>query len=331
MKRPFKVVSFFDGISCIQIALHAVGIKNYIIYASEINKKAIKVTQYHWPNTIQVGDIVDLDPAEFRDVDLVVGGSPCQTMSRMGRGQGITTVNGTIIRSLAHYEDLKNEWRRMEIPYDMYFNQSALYWEFIRMLRGIQVYNPNVLFLLENVRSKLWESLITLSIGVLPRMINSSRVTAQNRERNYWSNLPLTYVEDRNILLGDVIPGALTGAAKRGRKPRKGDIVDVPLTKKGYMFPLTLRTDFKSNCILCSQKPTGYYMDTKGNVCDFTPEDAEVLQSLPKGYTDVDGLSKSERFKLIGNAWTPEVITYFLRNIDSRILKYRNHPKFVKV
>lgn len=332
MRKPFKILSLFDGISCVQIALHQLGIKNYIIYSSEINSKSIRVTQYHFPNTIHVGDVTKLDPYDFRDIDVIVGGSPCQSMSKMGLGNGITTKAGAIIHSLRQYMELKEDWIGNELSYDKYFNESALYWEWMRMLKGIQQYNPDVLYLLENVRSKYWEALITLTMGVEPYMINSADVSAQNRERNYWTNIPMSTIVKQDIKIGDVIPGAVNGAGYRGRKPRKGEEVSVPLTKGGYFFPLTVRTDNKSNCLVTGQSPTGFYVDIFGDVHDITPEDAERLQTLPVGYTDVPGISKSARFEMIGNAWTVEVIKYFLENIPSALKRIEQHkPKIKKL
>lgn len=332
MKKPFKILTLFDGISCIQIASHALGIKNYIIYASEINDNSIKVTQYHFPDTYQVGDVVELNPYDFRDIDLIVGGSPCQSMSRMGLCNGITTKSGIVIHSLNQYMKLKEDWRKTQLKYTQYFNESALYWEWMRMLRGIQQYNPNVLYLLENVRAKYWEAIITLTMGVEPHMINSADVCAQNRERNYWTNIPLSKIVKRNIKIGDVIPGAVNGAGKRGRKPRKNEVVNVKLTKKGYFFPETARTDNKANCLVTCQKPTGYYVDKDDNLYDITPEDAEALQTLPIGYTDLPGISTSARFEMIGNAWTVEVIKYFLENVPSALKRlHRGKTKTKKV
>lgn len=325
MKKSFKVLSLFDGISCVQIALHAVGIRNYIIYSSEINGKAMRVTQYHFPDTYQVGDVVELNPYDFRDIDLIVGGSPCQSMSRMGLGNGITTKSGIVIYGLTQYMTLKEEWRKTTLKYEEFFNESALYWEWMRMLKGIQHYNPDVLYLLENVRAPYWEAIITLTMGVEPYKINSADVCAQNRERNYWTNIPLTKIVKRNVKIGDVIPGAVNGAGKRGKKPRKNEVVNIKLSKKGYFFPITVRTDNKANCLVTCQKPTGYYVDKRKNLYLITPEHAEALQTLPIGYTGLPGISDSARFEMIGNAWTVEVIKYFLENVPAALKSKAKH------
>jgi len=316
MKKLFKILTLYDGISCIQLALHRAGIKNYVIYAAEINPWSIKVTQLYFPKTVQLGDITNLDPYDFRKFDLIVGGSPCQSMSRMGKGKGITTKSGTIISTLKQYNQLKAEWRKMDVPYEEFFNTSALYWEFIRILRGVQKYNPGVLFLLENVSNKLWENLITLSIGVNPININSNLVSAQNRDRNYWTNIPCSPITDKHIYLNKVIRGAIAGAGWRGRK-YKGNVF--------YTQYRTVRKDRKANCLVTSINMTGRYVSRDGRDRIFTPEQAEALQTLPIGYTNVPGISKTKRYELIGNAWTVDVLPYFLENLLKALKRSRKY------
>jgi len=318
MKKLFKVLSLYDGISCIQVALHRAGITNYVIYVAEINSWSIKVTQLHYPKTVQLGDITNLNPYDFRDFDLIVGGSPCQSMSRMGKGRGITTKTGDVISTLKQYKRLKAEWRKTGISYEEFFNTSALYWEFVRILRGVQKYNPGVLFLLENVANKLWENLITMSIGVKPININSNLVSAQNRERNYWTNIPCSPITDKHIYLNQIIRGAIAGAGWRGRK-YKGDIF--------YTQYRTVRKDRKANCLVTSIYMTGRYVSRDGRDRVFTPEQAEALQTLPIGYTNVPGIPKTRRYELIGNAWTVDVLVYFLENLPKALKRLRKHKR----
>lgn len=322
MRKLYKILSLYDGISCIQIALHRAGITNYVIYAAEIDPWGIKVTQAHYPKTIQIGDIVNINPYDYRDFDLIVGGSPCQSMSKMGKGQGITTKSGIIISTLRQYIQLKAEWKKTKRPYEEFFNTSALYWEFVRILRGVQKYNPDVLFLLENVANKLWESLITLSLGREPKSINSNLVSAQNRDRNYWTNLPLSHIEDKDITLNKVIRGAIAGVGIRGRDYHGN---------KHYVKYRTVRKDHKSNCIVTSPYMTGLYVSRDGKDRMFTPEQMEMLQTLPIGYTDIPGITKTRRHELIGNAWTVDVLVYFLENLPKALKSSRKGKKsFVK-
>ena len=177
-----KVLSLFDGMSCGQIALDQLGIPVERYYASEIDKYAIKVTQANYPKTVQVGDVCNIDPKDFKDVDLIQAGSPCQGFSFAGK----------------------------QLAFDD--PRSALFFEFIRLLKAIK---PKY-FLLENVRMKK-EYLQVISeqvsacypeipFGIEPIFINSSLVSAQSRQRYYWTNIPnIKLPEDRGIVLRDIL------------------------------------------------------------------------------------------------------------------------------
>jgi DNA (cytosine-5)-methyltransferase 3A len=168
-----QVLSLFDGMSCGQLALRQLGIPIEKYYASEIDKYAIAVTQANFPNTIQVGDVCALDSKDFADVDLIIGGSPCVGFSVAGKGEG--------------FQDPR----------------SALFFEFVRLVKAIQ---PKY-FLLENVRMKKeWLAIISEQLGVEGICINSALVSAQNRVRYYWTNIPnITQPTDQGILLKDIL------------------------------------------------------------------------------------------------------------------------------
>ncbi len=187
------------------------------------------------------------------------------------------------------------------------FNPSALFWEFVRLYRGIKKYNPNILFLLENVVNKEWSDLITREIGIDPIFINSSLISAQNRERNYWTNISYIPIKDCGITLSDVIPDALIACGRRGRKLKNDDF---------YTQRTTYRKDGKSNCITCSPTMTARYVTYDGEEKIFTAEQMEQLQTIDEGYTYINGLCKTRRYKMIGNAWTIDVITRFFKNIN---------------
>ena len=189
--KPLTVLSLFDGMSCGQIALRDMGIPIGRYYASEIDKHAIKQTQLNFPDTIQLGDVEkwrewDID---WSSIDLLLAGSPCQGFSLAGKMLG--------------HDDPR----------------SRLYWVFLDILRHIQTYNPNVKFLLENVRMRPNdERQINDSLGLMPVVINSSLVSAQNRVRLYWSNIRTRYEglfgdvhtdipipEDRGIFIQDIL------------------------------------------------------------------------------------------------------------------------------
>ena len=183
-----KVLSLFDGMSCGQLALHRLGIKVDKYYASEIDKYAIQVTQANFPETIQVGDVCNLKAEDYQDIDLILAGSPCQGFSFAGK----------------------------QLAFDD--ERSALFFEFIRLLKEIK---PKY-FLLENVKMKKeFLEVITDQVStcypefqgkdlfggrIEPILINSSLVSAQSRQRYYWTNIPnIEQPEDKGIVLRDIL------------------------------------------------------------------------------------------------------------------------------
>ena len=176
MAKITNVLSLFDGLSCGQIALNELGIKVDKYYASEIDKFAIQQTQHNFTNTIQLGSIVDVDVSKLDPIDILVGGSPCQSFSFAGKRNGMTTVESEEIYTLDRYLQLKEEGFQFE-------GQSYLFWEYMRILRDSK---PNY-FLLENVEmGEKWETILSEAIGIRPVHINSALVSAQNRRRLYW-------------------------------------------------------------------------------------------------------------------------------------------------
>lgn len=203
-----NVLSLFDGMSCGQQAFERVGIKVDNYYASEIDKYAITVTMANYPNTIQLGSVIDVNGYNLPKIDFLIGGSPCQSFSFAGKRKGMSTKDEQEILTLEHYLELKAEGYEFE-------GQSYLFWEFMRLLNETK---PKY-FLLENVMmSKKWELVLTKAIGVECIMINSSLVSAQNRKRLYWTNIGLEsnglfadlksiikQPEDKEILLKDIL------------------------------------------------------------------------------------------------------------------------------
>jgi len=173
LSEGINVLSLFDGMSCGQIALNRVGIKYDNYFASEIDKHAIKVTQANYPDTIQLGDVTKVKGAELPKIDLLIGGSPCQGFSFAGKQ--------------LNFDDPR----------------SKLFFEFVRLLEETK---PKY-FLLENVvMKKEYEQIITDHLGVEPILINSALVSAQNRKRLYWTNIPgVTIPKDKGILLKDIV------------------------------------------------------------------------------------------------------------------------------
>lgn len=159
--KKINVLSLFDGISCGQVALERAGIEINKYYASEIDKYAIEVAQKNYPNTIQLGDVTKWQEwkINWASIDLLIGGSPCQGFSFAGK--------------------------------QLNFNdpRSKLFFVYVDILNHIKKYNPNVKFLLENVKMKKeYQDVISSYLGVEPIEINSALVSAQNRKRLYWAN-----------------------------------------------------------------------------------------------------------------------------------------------
>ena len=168
-----NVLSLFDGMSCGQIALNRLGVKYDKYFASEIDKYAMQITKQNYPDTIHIGDVTAIKAAELPKIDLLMGGSPCQGFSFAG--------------SQLAFDDPR----------------SKLFFEFVRLLKELK---PKY-FLLENVRMKKeYLDIITEHLGVEPILINSALVSAQNRQRYYWTNIPgIEQPKDKGIVLKDIL------------------------------------------------------------------------------------------------------------------------------
>jgi DNA (cytosine-5)-methyltransferase 3A len=227
--------------SCGQIALTNLGCFPNKYYASEVDKFAIQQTRHVFPETIHIGDVTQVDVSQLDKIDLIIGGSPCQSFSFAGKQAGMATTENIEITDLDQYLDLK-------IMGFEFTGQSYLFWEYMRILTEVRKYNPDVKFLLENVvMSKKWEAVLTNAIGVEPVMINSNLVSAQNRKRLYWTNIAeITQPEDEGIFIRDILEDDVDGiiVASRGRTGTDG------VTRQR----LEPRTDGKSNCLTTVQK-----------------------------------------------------------------------------
>jgi DNA (cytosine-5)-methyltransferase 3A len=294
-----NVLSLFDGISCGQIALNKANIPYNNYFASEIDKNAIKVTQHHYPNTIQLGDVTKIEFIASK-IDLLIGGSPCQGFSFAGKQ--------------LNFDDPR----------------SKLFFEFVRLINECK---PKY-FLLENVvMKKEYEDIITEYLGVAPIKINSSLVSAQNRVRLYWTNIPGVGIpEDRGITLNDVleIDSNDNPAAIRGRRLNKATIIGRRLNEAGKRsdynkdIPITQCLEVratntnKSNCLTTVDKdnvltplPIGRHPNAFKDKLPFryySLLEYERLQTLPEGYTNLVSVSQAK--KMIGNAWTVDVIAH---------------------
>jgi DNA-cytosine methyltransferase len=273
-----NVLSLFDGMSCGQIALNRAGIKYDKYYASEIDPYAIKVTQHNYPETIQLGDVTKVKASDLPKIDLLIGGSPCQGFSNAGKG--------------LNFDDPR----------------SKLFFEYVRLLRELK---PKY-FMLENVKMKKeWQNIISKELGVEPIEINSALVSAQNRPRLYWTNIPnITQPLNTNTLTKDILD---TQADKKyALTPAKIDRVMNTVRGRGFFYD---GTQNKCGTLIAGywKQPTdGVYVDL-GFKRRLTPIECERLQTVPENYTSA--LSDSQRYKVLGNGWTVDVIAHIFKGL----------------
>lgn len=282
-----KVLSLFDGISCGMVALERAGIPVDRYVAYEIDKYAIQVSKKNYPQIEHMGDVEQADFSEYTGFDLLIGGSPCQSLS--------------IIRSTDR-QHLKGK--------------SRLFYEFVR---AKQEMNPRW-FLFENVESMNKKSRETISyyLGCDPVMIDSCDFSAQNRKRLYWTNIPILKAGTNNDVLRDVLQDQV-----EEKYFYNCNITDINMSKSvcamlepwNYsMMKRVYNPDFKSPALTCV---TGGNQQKKvmvnGRARKLTPVEYERLQTLPDNYTE--GLSESQRYKCLGNGWTVDVIAHILKGL----------------
>ena len=280
-----NVLSLFDGISVGHLALDDAGIDVEKYYASEINKRSISITQANYPKTIQLGSVENWKEwnIDWEKIDLLIGGSPCQNLSFAGNQEGLSG------------------------------SKSGLFFMYRDILNHLKKVNPKILFLLENVNCKK-ESLdvITKNMGVQPVRINSNLVSAQNRDRFYWTNIrggDIPQPVNKGIILSDIL--------------RKEDDGHYPLSKKHYKAFLKSYPNWKDSPRSGKAKPllASYYKQpphcpyisdslSESGFRRLSPIESERCQTLPDNYTYVDGISNSARWEAIGNGWTMKVISH---------------------
>lgn len=296
-----KVLSLFDGMSCGQIALDKLGY-DVEYYAAEINEPAIAVTKYNYPNTIHIGDVTKIhfsngvlytENGEFNvgSFDFVIGGSPCQSISNLGKKEGLEGKSGLFY----HWLRIKNE-------------VNPTYW------------------LLENVRgSKKAIEEINNLVGVQPIMIDSNLLSAQNRKRLYWTNIEgIEQPKALNKTLKDILDtqiqeeSLLTSGRLNWLLSEKGQLC----VKKRYASVnpikaacLTARSDASWNCNYVSYEDT--YRKLSCN-------EYEKLQTVPINYTKCNGVKIKDRYEMLGNGWTVDVIVHILSYADKSKFLARN-------
>ena len=351
-----RVLSLFDGISCGMLALNRAGIPVEEYHAFEIDKYAMEVSKKNFPEIVQHGNVFNGDFRQFQNFDLLIGGSPCTYWS-ISKKNRETTSDGEGFRLFMEYVRALNE---SKCRYFLYENNDSIH---------------------RNIKNEISEKL-----GVQPIMINSALVSAQQRKRCYWTNIPdITQPKDKGILLNDILDNAVGwhdksycmtasyskavlhnslkrnqrtmvavpvyGAAQRGRYKENGSTEQ----------HIEIRNDGKSNCLTTVQKDslickpvrigeygkggqgqriysvhgksvtlsangggqgakTGLYKidlpDGDYIIRKLTPVEAERLQTLPDNYTA--GISDTQRYKCIGNAWTVDVIAHIFKGLEGK-------------
>ena len=363
--KSVNVLSLFDGMSCGRIALDRAGFEVGSYYAAEVDKYAITVTQANYPNTVQLGDVTnwrDWD-IDWAGIDLLIGGSPCQGFSFAGK----------------------------QLAFDD--PRSKLFFVYVDILNHIRSVNPNIKFLLENVKMKKeYLDVISEHLGVEPEPINSALLSAQNRQRYYWANWEFGQPEDKGLVLADIIedgevdrdksycidanyfkggnpeqyfnksrrqlvfnPAAIVGR-KIDERGKRNDALDqkpvqclevqshqksrflstvakdtvispmtpgrYPLTEKSQTILATLYKENaksmvkrnKRGLLVCSETEDFGEHETDGLFYrKLTPTECEALQTTPRDYTAY--VSNSQRYKMLGNGFTVDVIAHILRGL----------------
>ena len=291
-----NVLSLFDGISCGRVALERAGIKVDKYYASEIDKYAISISQKNYPDIIQLGDVTKITKEMVGDIDLIMGGSPCQSFSNAGNRKGFD-------------------------------GKSGLFWEFVRLVNELN----HKYFLLENVKMKQeWQDVISDALGVKPIEINSSLVSGQSRKRLYWTNIPnVKQPEDKGILLTDILEQEVdekyylnesqikTINRNFGSKGKTINLDDGLIEKITYPSRINKKPlNIKSPTLVAAMGMGGGNVPViikNGRIRKFTEIECERLQTLPDNYTS--GISSTQRYKAIGNGWTVDVIAHIFKNL----------------
>ena len=284
-----NVLSLFDGISCGRVALERAGIDVTTYVASEIDKYAIQVSQKNHPDIVHVGDVADLSAKDLScDIDLLIGGSPCQGFSFAGKQ--------------LNFDDPR----------------SALLFEYVRLLEECE---PKW-FLLENVRMKKeYQDVISGILGVEPHRINSSLVSAQNRDRLYWTNIPLdSPIEDQGIVGVDFTGQFLDLGRKLNRDVvwrRRSGVLDClgyygknSTSQRVYGVHGKLPTLLVNNT--GGNNPLWLSLD-ESEAYRASIHFCEWLQTLPEDYTS--GIPDNQRYRTLGNGWTIDVLVSFFRNL----------------
>ena len=304
-----NVLSLFDGMSCGRIALERAGITVESYYASEIDKHAAKVSEANYPDIKRLGDVQHINYQILPEIDLLIPGSPCQGFSFAGKQ--------------LNFSD----------------SRSALFFEFIHALRTIK---PKY-FMLENVvMKKEYQDAISELVGYEPIKINSALVSAQNRNRLYWTNIPdVTQPKDKGIILGDIIEYGKVDRSKshcldanyyKGGNPkqyfnkhRRQLVFENKFNDKSQTLKRAIKNlkalNEKAGCLTAHGR--GWACNGMTNIIEnynfrkLTVTECERLQTVGDGYTKNKGVSNTQRYKMLGNGWTIDVIAHIFKGLKN--------------
>ena len=277
-----NILSLFDGISALQLSLNNIGIKYDTYYASEIDKNCIKITNKNYPCTIQLGDVKLLSYENIDDVFILGGGSPCVDLSIAGRGYERTN------------KGLLGE-------------RSSLFFNYLDALYST---NPKY-FLFENVSSMKDEdkTIITRELGVEPVRINSSKFSAQLRDRLYWTNINIDIDKlneiNSSLVIQDILLETYDDRYLVSEKAKAGKIKSKVSSRKPRDINKKSRALITHGDVVC--------VIQDGIWRNLTPIEYERLQTFPDNYTA--GVANTHRYKSLGNSWTIKVIDYILSGI----------------
>lgn len=284
-----NVLSMYDGISCGMVALERAGIKVDRYVAYEIEETAIKISHKNYPFIEQSGDVFKGDFAKYKGFDLLIGGSPCTHWSIAQKGSSRETT------------------------------ASGIGWElFSQYVRALKESGCKY-FLYENNKSMSAEikSEISKHLGVEPIYINSALLSAQNRQRLYWTNIPGVQVpKDKGILLKDILETGTVDREKSLCLARRyagfsGSQSYLCRRYFGKSFgQAVFEGDIGSIKAKFAENP--YFQSDERNIRQLTITECERLQTLPDGYTEAEGVSAQMRYEAIGNGWTVDVIAHIL-------------------
>lgn len=280
-----RVLSLFDGISCGMVALERAGFEVEQYTAYEIEHNAITISKKNYPQIVHCGDVTKADFTQYKGkIDILIGGSPCQNLCNCGNREGLEG------------------------------QESRLFYDYVRALYETEA----KWFLLENnaTMTKENQDMITEIMGVEPIYINSNLLSAQERKRLYWTNIPgIEQPEDKGLVLRDIVQPQEEKKEYECFNRMAAKVKGTLAHKKAWSQVRTL--DEKSRALTTSQSISNSgatnvkYSENEYYI--LTPVECERLQTLPDNYTE--GVSNTQRYKVIGNGWTVDVIAHIFKSL----------------